>query len=198
MFRLDLDVGKIEIIKNLETIKVNQPDCEVRCTVACNKLSGKSRPNNDKNVHNTSCYYKTLKVMFKVISSCNNSSLIQIFLKVPEAKLGLCVASNGTYLGGVKKLSSHNIDTIERQRECFDMCRAVPAVTACHGVWNDDKRGCYAHKKEAHVKANGQANYRCWIFSKLVGNDVPNKIVVEREMLGNAFLFIKNTSLVGV
>ena len=86
---------------------------------------------------------------------------------------------------GFEQLNDLDIDTVERQRECFDMCRTIPRVTGCVGIWGQENRGCYAHTQEVALGDN-QSRHNCWIFSKVKinGKDDPRKVEVKGKMLG--------------
>ena len=87
---------------------------------------------------------------------------------------------------GVTQLNSLDIDTVERQRKCFDMCRTIPRVTGCVGIWGQDNRGCYVHTEEVAL-GNSQTNHRCWVFSKVKSNgkEDPRKAEIKGKMLGS-------------
>ena len=116
-------------------------------------------------------------------------SSILFYVKVPEPFKGGCVKENGARENlGVKKLNTLDIDTIEKQRECFDMCRKVPGVNGCSGIWGKRHRGCYAHTQVVS-KGNDEPNHICWIFAraKIHGKADPGKIDIKGKMLGVYF-----------
>ena len=118
------------------------------------------------------------------------------YVTVPESVKGDCVKPNGeNQTVEVQHLSSLDIDTIERQRECFDMCRTIPRVTGCVGIWGQNDRGCYAHTHEVTI-GNGQSNHRCWVFSKVKinGKEDPRKAEIKGKMLGS-YLFVSHQRL---
>ena len=79
---------------------------------------------------------------------------------------GFCVNSyGGDQNSGVKKLSSLDGNTPERQEECLERCHSESKATGCEVIWNQSNRGCYVHTNKI-ARGNGMSHHECWVFSK--------------------------------
>ena len=79
---------------------------------------------------------------------------------------GRCVKTNGgDHDSGVVQLNSRNANTLERQQECFKLCRSTSGATGCEVVWNQRNKGCYVHTEPISRGNQGDRHF-CWVFSK--------------------------------
>ena len=102
--------------------------------------------------------------------------IIFIFISVsgvgcPTEK-GFCVKRNGHDQNlGVKKINSLDGNTPARQQQCLEFCRGTGGATGCEVIWDNERRGCYAHTQEI-ARGNGQEGHKCWVFSKCQGRNI--------------------------
>ena len=82
---------------------------------------------------------------------------------------GFCVRGNGAdQNGGVRKLSSVNMNTDELKESCLQQCIAYRGATGCEVIYNTANQGCYVHTRNI-ARGNNVANHNCWVFTKCKG-----------------------------